>query len=341
MTSFPVSGTLFSRPTTTAAAYRAVLLGMVSSSDPFERAIGWNLLCDHRVTDERLAEFDLLVQRPLTTHSLKNAIILYFEQQVRTRRLPAYVFDRVNAQNILNRRGVVPVISDNTELVRILDLSGLRPVYRWAWQRRHPEFVDFDDSASPARFNAWLSSRLSISFSSRRRFMHATFVAMDQRRREAPFQPVWATAWTTDFVSRYLDRGPRAWLSALGIVRDSVPRWLVVLRYSVSEAGTIARPTQLDAGWWPVHFPSPPCCPIATGGHPVLMRIAQRREPLLPEYIHKEMTHTLRHWEDGGSRLERLDRKVQCDLPAHRLQHYNRLLATYGSPVQSWMPKPV
>src|SRR6185369_4434410 len=85
--------------------------------------------------------------------------------------------------------------------------------------------------------------------------------------------------------------GPNRWCQMLGVHKSTVT-WVILLTYTIAEAGTIARPTQLDGGWYGFHFPSPYLAPVTRGGHPMDLRINPRAQYLLPEFVHRQITHT-------------------------------------------------
>jgi len=119
------------------------------------------------------------------------------------------------------------------------------------------------------------------------------------------------------------------------------PRWLILLRYTVAEAGTLARPTILDADWYAYHFPSPPQTSLAVGGHPMDLRVTPRATHLLPEYIHKKIPHKLEHWTDLGGKIARTNSPDSTGLVDQRMAHFELLVNTYGQDVLKWMNSPI
>lgn len=132
--------------------------------------------------------------------------------------------------------------------------------------------------------------------------------------------------------------GPERWVSALGVYKPVHPRWFLLLKYTVREAGTVARPTQLDAGWGAYHFPSPPRAPLPLGGHPMDLRLSPPATSVLPEFVHKQIRHTLRHWSDGGRHIGRTSAPSGGTLVAVRLTHHELLTRVYGPSVVVGMP---
>jgi hypothetical protein len=116
---------------------------------------------------------------------------------------------------------------------------------------------------------------------------------------------------------------------------------VILLSYTVAEAGTLARPTILDADWYAYHFPSPPQAPLAIGGHPTDLRIAPRANYPLPEYIHKQIPHTLAHWTDVGGKIGRTSSPDPTSLADQRRAHLELLAKIYGPDVLGWMSSPI
>jgi hypothetical protein len=76
---------------------------------------------------------------------------------------------------------------------------------------------------------------------------------------------------------------------------------------------------------------------VALGGHP--MDLAPGGEgPLLPEFIHEQVEHTIAQWDAAGGRCEKTTRATAVDIAGARRQHHERLVATYGVAVTQWMP---
>src|SRR4029077_447694 len=124
--------------------------------------------------------------------------------------------------------------------------------------------------------------------------------------KDEPFNPTWAVLWNDLEMS--LDNPPEQWLEVLGVPKQESGRWLVALRYTVGEAGTLARPTLLDAGWNAYHFPSPPQAPPRYGGHPMNLGDHVQAKRLPWEYVHSQISFNIAHWVAGGRRIGRTSR---------------------------------
>jgi len=300
---------------------------------------------DHRVSSERESIFDGFVNFPRNDFVLRRALKDYFEEKIRPRKLPHYVYRDVNADNLLNGSArLPPLIKPDTRLVSVLDLNGLKGVFQWAqndrkyrtrWGttfNRFPRDIS-DDNAVLDFLDEKMNGRAVQDF------VTTVLDVLNIHRLEGkPFQPVWATRWAA--FKDYAKEGPDRWHELLGMNKTD-SRWLVLLRYTVREAGTIARPTQLDAGWFnQFHFPSPPVAPLTVGGHPMDLKAVSRK--LLPEYIHKQLHYEQRYWMELAP--DNYGRTTPSRLPTlerQRSEHHQLLIDDYGPTVRSWMVDPI
>jgi hypothetical protein len=120
---------------------------------------------------------------------------------------------------------------------------------------------------------------------------------------------------------------------------------LLVLRYRASPKASpgldVYRPTQLEAGDFPFHFPSPDCAERRMGGHPVNFGLGLS-DLLVSEFIHREIRFHYEHWRDAGDLLERADSVNYGHLMGYRRRHYLVLKQEYGEEnVENWMRDPV
>jgi hypothetical protein len=293
---------------------------------------------DHRVSEPREEDFDGFVDKPCTGDALKRGIIKYFTTKIRNRTLPHYVYKKVNENNILSGNPtIVPSINKDLELVRVLDITGLGEVFQWAkrkknWGKTLKRFPRYHNEQDVI---VWLDGYLQkVPRQQALSFVAILIDILNQYRNEHAYQPTWATAWVG--FQHFLKDGPDRWLQVVGVARTP-PRWVILLKYRLREAGTIVRPTLLDAGWLAYHFPSPPQAPLANGGHPMDIRISPRSTALLPEYIHKQIDHSIDHFVDIG----RTSKSSSDGLADQRRTHHNLLIENYGPDILSWMPSPI
>jgi hypothetical protein len=319
-------------------------LGFVDSS---WRSMARNVMHDHRVSEARAASFDRYVDHPCTSSGLNRGVVNYFKKEIRNETLPHYLNRAVNENNFLTGRGLLPMIHKDVRLVRVLDLNGLRFVIQWGNEPAHRKrewetaLLNFPTSLTDHDVTNWLNGELRGKSSSQiAAFVETILDIVNSYAHGEPYQPIWATALAA--FEPYLDKEPDRWLQLLGIP-SLPPRWLILLSYSVAEAGILVRPTTLDAAWNGYHFPSPPQASVASGGHPMDLRIDPEATTLLPEYIHKQIPHKLAHWTELGGKIGRTSAPDSTALTDQRAAHLELLAEApaYGPDVLRWMPAAV
>jgi hypothetical protein len=124
----------------------------------------------------------------------------------------------------------------------------------------------------------------------------------------------------------------------MGMGKNLPGHWYIALTYTVAEAGTIARPTQLDGGWYEYHFPSPKEAPLEFGGHLMDLRLPPVAIALLPEYIHKQIEHPSKHWHDTGRLLGQTSASHGSALFEMRRAHQKLLASTYATDAYTGCP---
>jgi hypothetical protein len=235
-------------------------------------------------------------------------------------------------------------------LARVLDLNGLISVFLVARHRKLRPFSDFPRGTGrsllrsrppEAAVLAWLDAKLlGASDLQQRDFVAAALEAIEisRKRRQGAFQPTWATYWS--HFEPLAAQGPERWAAVLGLPnRRRCARWLIALKYTIRESGGLVRPTTLDAGFNEYHFPSPPGAALKDGGHPVDLRLAPPAATLIPEFVHQQIPHPLRHWEDAGFLLGRTEKPGLDGLVQSRGNHFALLQAIYGPSVATWMSR--
>lgn len=327
--------------------YEIALAEWLVSSIPEDRAMARNIMYDQRVSEAREHVFHLFGGEPQTARDLYNAIKAYRTKKIqpskRPNDLPDFLNEELNSENLLDRVSTLghQQIRKDVSLVRVLDLNGLAiPVLQWAaQQKRWREFERFP-YRKPKHIGAWLNEKLEFAGHTeedksrlRTPFIEVMLEVMNAYRQVASYQPTWTISWES--FKPCIPEGPERWLELTGVCRDDFPHWLILLRYTVGEAGTLVRPTQLDAGWLPQHFPSPP----SADGHPMDLRISPLPSVLSPEYIHEQIDHDIMHWDDAGRRCAMTQRDVRGSLGDQRRAHHKLLARIYGkSQICYWMP---
>lgn len=325
--------------------YDVALNDWLSSGDSTWQSMARNVMHDHRVSKQRADSFNRYVDHPCTSAGLNRAIFNYFKREIRHEVLPHYLNRTINEENFLTSRGLLPLIHKDVKLVRVLDLTGLRLVIQWgnetirrkrSWE---PTLLNLPTSLTDQDVTKWLDEEIGNGSSSQvERTVETILDIMNSYSREEPYQPIWATTWAA--FEPYVDDGPERWLQLLGIP-SLPPRWLILLSYTVAEVGTLVRPTILDADWNGYHFPSPPQASLASGGHPMDLRIIPKATTPIPEYIHKQIPHKLAHWTDLGGKIGRSSVPDSTALVDQRTAHLELLTKSYGPDVGNWMPEPV
>jgi hypothetical protein len=307
---------------------------VATASEP-RRAIACNFIHDHRISSKRLRSFKKYVPPVIDESSIASALRLYHSEKVGTRKLPEFVYEAFNGKNILTGGQLSKhIVAKDVLLARIVVLNALGTVFDWAKAKGWRGFLTFPGSHSPSGVSDWLNCQIggpSRAFGGS--FISAILQAMNGYRLDRPYQPSWATTWRS--LAAVANQDASRWLQIVGVSRPQPGQWCMLLRYSVREAGTIARPTCLDAGDYPFHFPSPPCAPLSVGGHPADLK-RSRVVGVLPEYIHKQIDHTPAH----VMAVERTGLGDCATLRVQRTNHHNRLVAYYGVSVLHWMAKP-
>jgi hypothetical protein len=269
---------------------------------------------------------------------LRHAVDDYFLERVRTSRAPDFLSPRLNHDSIVNPPGEAPRVNKKVMLARYLDLNGLWNVYDWAKKTYgEPAFTGLP-MEDPAELQRWLDvNLLGQPTPSQETFIDAILNAMNHHRKIAPWQPTWVTTWSK--LKPHVSAGAARWLEVLGVNRTPFPRWIILMAYSVGDAGTLVRPTQLDAGWYGAHFPSPPQAALRVGGHPMDLQPPPNPEEPRPEYIHVQTDHSVQHWRNADNAIASTTRPTTDGLTHQRTIHHSMLATYYGRDILRWMPQ--
>jgi hypothetical protein len=213
--------------------YETAINAWLSSGDIEYRAMGRNLAHDLRVSKPRADAFDLLTGSPRTDLELRDAVVRYSQIHIKNSRTPHFL-DPTNSNNIVSGAAFVrQVLHPKRELVRVLDLNGLTPVFRWAKLNGHRTFASFPTLSDGPAVDTWL--KRMISQLQREQFVRACLIAMNDHRAHTPYQPTWAAGWKS--FQPYVNQGADRWLQVMGMNRPNDARWLILLRYTVGDAG--------------------------------------------------------------------------------------------------------
>lgn len=318
--------------------YDAVLNELITGSDERAHAVAINLRHDCRVSPERQKTFDGFVNRPISTGSVMDGLKEYKRERITKQRQPDFVVEELTGENIVCG-GSGPVrLNPYIELVQILDLTGIYEVLLWAKTRYplYPALADFRDAGGEAASAAWWESKRT----GRRPnefdvYIETTLEALGDYSFSIQYQPTWVTTWAA--FRRFQNADADRWMEFVGVPLGSVPRWLALLKYRAKIAGTLACPTQLDAGYFEYFFPTPgrdvTGLPFRSGH---AMHIGSTRSlPLLPEYIHCQV----RYDESSFVACKRTTAVSKPAVENCRSRHHGAMAARYGKLIQSWMPE--
>lgn len=281
---------------------------MVNDTDHFVATMGWNLFHDRRIGAKRFQQFAdraAAVSNRLSDSSrIKDAVQDYHVRFVQEELNPSFLSSE-NDNNFHDASGALGAPHHSKLLIRVLNLSGMHSVFERACLDGVPEFSDYDRSTgSPRRRLArtdWLDLKLkeflaqpTLGYQVARLDSHPILAAllkfMSANRTAFPFEPAWVSLWS-DFRDHDW-HSPKRWHELVGLRPPQQDAWFLLLRYPARFAGRMVRPTQLDGGWYPQHFPVPPSALV---GHTMEMNHARRLSRPLPEYIHQQIDHSSKH----------------------------------------------
>jgi hypothetical protein len=281
---------------------------MANEPDHTIATMGWNLLHDFRISSARFQQFadrlSLTGNSATDGPSMGNAIGDYHRSRVQRTPDPDFL-SPANSNNFLGESGL-PTLHPDKQLVRVLNLSGMHFVFQAAQAAGIPEFLDYDRSTTRSGHRlartAWLDRQFAEFVNAPERgrmperlranpLLNALTRHLNASRHSSHYEPAWVTLWS-DFQKRDWQR-PERWSKLVGLTSPSEASWLLLLRYPVRQAGRLVRPTQLDSGWYPEHFPIPPS---ALTGHAMEMDGTRPDALPLPEFIHQQIDHDPSIW---------------------------------------------
>ena len=307
-------------------------------------AVARNVMHDHRVSPEREEPFrECTVREPKLTNALRQ----YYDKHVRTGYDAHFLDGKYNKENLVaGARTAIDVMDPNTPLVRVVNLNREREAFQWGareWaDSRKDQFVDIAEAGSDREFHDAIGTRLQEDAET---FL-GTWLDMRKARRAlraagtTKFDgPVWVTFAKVFEAGVVPDLdGPDRWFEVVGVHQDETPVWAILLQYTLGEAGTVARPTILDAGGYPYHFPSPPGLGPGLGGFMMDLRLDPACEHLRCEFIHETIDFKLDHWVTAGRRYGQTTRLGPDGIDRQRTAHHKLLDQSYDG-VMGWMPK--
>jgi len=294
------------------------------SSSPEYRALGENVIRDDRVSAKRAKKFHQWAAAKGHTGSLSDALSQYHKFAVRTDPLGTFLDPVINGHNFVSGKP--------RDLATVVDVTGLGFVLQRAGGRV-AELEDFTPAttADPDALNALLRSELGIDKAARRRTAVAVILrAMNLALAEPDLahHPIWTADWR-DFVARADPKQATSWLRAVGVGPPSGERWLIVLKYTSTAAGQLVRPTQLDAGAYAYHFPSPRRLGAGRGGQAAWLKLKHARHPKiwlpLREFIHHQVPFRDEYYDDDAFPAGLTEAACDCPLLPNRARHLSAL----------------
>jgi hypothetical protein len=339
--------------------YDDELRSMTASAAEETSALAKNLVYDNRVSEAREHSFDKFVDKPCGSGAVLRGLSDYYRARVQTEEHPDYLDPETNGDNLVERdlvlrrrtparlpgHDALPAIKPNWIMARVIDLNSLTPLFQWALSRREPAWTDclhrFVSIRDDEGMSHWLDGKLAgAKDSAKERFVAGVLNIMNAHFLETRHaSPTYVMPWTAFEQIAFL--GAERWLETAGEPRLPHAQWVMLLGYSVAEAGDLVRPTQLDAAWDPYRCPPHRYAPVISGGHPVDFGCVSMFEPPIPQYIHQPILHDVEQWKRLGRRLARsapMEKKlVARDLSKRRERHYRRMELNYG---RSGIPLP-
>lgn len=321
------------------------------SGDEDMVSIAINLRHDHRVTDTREQRFrDYFLKR----HDLREALDDYVWESVKQPPSPHFCeqwcdnlvadcvsgeccenFDRdIDLATVISLNGLARSIKD-TDSKLVDELPEWREIINVETQAS-----DEQGHSAPGqdKFDRWLENNLKDRTPREvESFLEKIFILMNHRLtvENKHYNPVWVTTW--EIFEEYANQGADRWSQVVGVPRE-LPTWQIVLRYPASKVSCLYRPSQLDGGYYPQHFPSPPMTAKAEGG--LTMDLGASVVRPLSEYIHKQIELSIEYWIAGGSLIGKTGFK-SYELPRVRAHHYENLISKHDEEaIRNWMRCP-
>ncbi|MCG8526815.1 MAG: hypothetical protein MI748_10575 [Opitutales bacterium] len=296
---------------------------LAQSKNLSEKTIAWNLNHDARISPERKRFFSLDAKKEVTCDdysSTSSADLLNWhlrdhaqKRELKTKkgslRHPDFCNPKVNRRNLYRIHEDLIDLAPSINLIRCVDLSskgiqdyviqagidkGIRnlqdyklPNSRGSISPRigvsHDPIVYLDNSLEDLRrkyrqFSPKNNTAHKETIRSNK-FLNGLIEAMNDC---PPFEPLWTTT-ARSFWNHQYSKNPQYWMQSVGVTPNLNDTWLLLFRYKRKRIFHLARPTQLDAGNSPLHFPTP-----ASSNTGFAMECDGQSEDhdLIPEYIH-------------------------------------------------------
>jgi hypothetical protein len=343
------------------------------ASDMGLKAMARNIAHEPRLSGQRIDDFHLYATKPGSApiEEVQAHLENYQRDNVRGIKRPDFVDARVNRENLAMRAGPAlsgrrgyPLVHPHIWLGRVINLNGLAlalaqraaPVTAVVQELRsklpprvHPAAgrplslttVIREQRRRRRIIRDWLRGKLEGGVRTEQRNVIEGLFEEDAywQRRGSYYQPAWATTW--DVLEPVAHQSPDRWAQGVGLLRPELGDWLILVKYLLPRGKVLVRPTQLEAGWYDHHFPSPISSAHPVQGHPVDQCIRPPAVELQPEFIHLQLPLEIEWWDDGGFHCKQVRRRATRDPAQARLTHWELLQREYDPvEVTTWMPSP-
>lgn len=334
--------------------YKAALDDAINSTtDPELRSIAINLRHDHRVSEAHELEFREYFKK--FKFDIKKALFEYCIEKVIKAETPSFcqpcIADYSGGSCLCP-----PDFDPNLQLATVLTFHKFRERIRDHMDETSIVSDLWDTGLVEARddsreFGNWLDSHLLNPDGSAKdphsaevkKFIKDFFELINFNLRNTSgdyneftrIKPFWVTDWAK--LKTYTNLGTDRWNQVVGVWRE-YKTWQIVITYPASAVDVLYRPTQLDGGYYPQHFPPPRGVSSAEGGY--TMDWGTPDDVLMPEFIHKQIELKYEYWANADYRIGKTS-ILPCDLQQSRFAHYEKLKKQFNvTELGDWMSTP-
>jgi hypothetical protein len=303
---------------TVRSSIAAMALRLTQHEEASVRAIGWNLLSEERISDDRLEHFATVTRALRSDEELQRALVDYHRDWVCQRPSETYSSTARNRLNFVD----LDKVPEALELVTVINVSSW--VERLQARRRTGLQLER------------LLGHLNAGSHEAEVIVELLGGVFDGIKASSSARPVWVANAQQFWDS--IDRAvPATWSTSLGVWRLN-GAWQAVLSYPASAVPRLIRPSQLDSGYNQFHFPSPPCCEQPRGGLTMELDHRPVQGPLVSEWIHEPIDFRLEQWRAGGELLAAVHAGDWRPVTAYRDRHKSRLYNEFRGAVETWLP---
>ena len=278
------------------------------------RSTGWNMMHDQRVNEDWADQWFMNYGRPVTSDGLKDALQDYGQDF----REPGKWLDVYADLETKGRNFISKLAEPSGQLVHILDLFSRNSRRIWTFGKQQGigqlgvQLSSWDEVLGPlpsSIIDILDSGDVNRQIPLMRDFLNSWnqyLRLVITRRKEGPsnLNLIWVTLW--EQWRMIGGNSGNDWCDSVGLTKNG-RTWVAVLRYSTNRlTGSLrlVRPTQLEAGHFGRHFPTPPDCGMCEGGRVVEGRNSIILPRTLPEYLHGPIEFSLDDWLGSGCAVQ-------------------------------------